>query len=491
MASSALTAFVTPSHLDAFSTSGYKRSFNSIGAVAANEFKRASTLPAPSVRNDRGTNVTMPVARSCSQPVFPGEVAFTRTGKGFPSFGNGTSFLPTITLDQINDELSMAPLTLTSRIPENLLKRDQSSTTIFTKRRKRMQPLKFSSFEVDHLTDDLNHPLHAYALDGVVCSASDSREGGALKHYGGKIVHQNGDYAEPMGCNVAVFGQSPLCAATLKKQAVRMGCAIYVVLIASRQDRTSAVWTFRYELLTSAELDLDPSLRRFKVNKMRNLAALRVPVKMWQLGAVTDTNSGYQGLPLHFTISVKMKPFNGSVFRKIKLLDDTEILIKVPPDKYGPEELIFPRTKEQLRIDKQLYMNNAARHKREIVGYRRRPAAFGGFATAAAPTQAEFDALKTAFSAQRQLQQELRDALFKLIIKLNAAKVKVDQDVKDIQTEVAEAAADIIALGEDTEEVKTSVAELKEDTTATKEELKEKLERVENAVKEIESSIYQ
>ena len=375
-----------------------------------------------------------------------------------------------------------------------------------------MQPLRFSAFEVDRLTDDLNHPLHAYALDGVVCSASDSREGGALKHHAGntssgltkttsnaskteharvngRIYSSNGDYAEPMGCNVAVFGQSPLFAASLKKQAVRMGCAIYVVLIASRKDRVSRVWTFRYELLTSAELDLDPALHRFKVDKISNMNALRVPVKMWQLGAVTDTNSGNQGLPLQFTISVKMKPFNGSAFETIKLMDDTDILIKVPPIRFGPQDIIFPPPIEEYRRKKQLYMNNAARHKRETVGYRRRPATFGGFATAAAPSQAEFDALKAAFDAQKQLQQQLRIALDQMRQELNAAKAEVAQagtDVDGVKARVANAEAGITALELDTSIVKESVDDLKRDTTSTSNELKEKLERVEAAVRDVE-----
>ena len=494
---------LTPSgHVDGL-TSGYKRSFNSIGEVAVGEFKRPASLPASALRNDRGTNATLPVARCCSIPLYPGEVAFVRTGKGLRSLGEGTNFLPIVSLSQINEMLldnPVTPMQGTRENASNLLER-KDSKHIFGMSKSKAVPLKYDEFDPTKMTDDLAHPLHAYALDGVVCSASDARDGQVESR---RYTQRE----EAAGCNVAVGGQSPLVAASMKGQAVRMTSRVYVVLVANRvvsgtarprrttphtpfftgasasaamnqslfstaaaaapygtseSSKFGREWVFQYELVTSAELDLDPAIRKFKVERISNNTSNRVPVKMWQLGIVTDLNSGHQSLPTQFTLNVNVRPFNGVATQKINTVDGKQSWVKLPPSRSGPQVVFFPPSKAEQRKQKANYMLPANAYLRRMRGHRtcfdRGMAKQCGFAAAVTgPSTAEFEAFKAAMrAAQADFKKEM-------IARLTAAQVRL------VAAEAAAKAAEEAAK------------KLKETTSTDSLDVKQKIDEVSRRV---------
>lgn len=440
-----VTTLTAVGHVDGL-TSGYKRSFNAIGPVASGELKRPASLPASALRNDRGTNATLPIARCTSIPVFPGEVAFVRTGKGLTKLGDGSTFLPIVTLSQINEMLLDNPVAMVGNPRSlNLLTPKKSKRVWHINNKGKTVPLEYSEFDPTKMTDDLSHPLHAYALDGVVCSASDARGGQGDRH--GYNTRE-----EAAGCNVAVGGRSPLVAVSMKGQAVRMTARVFVVLVANRVTRGAArprrdtphtpfftgatmdqsslfstavrnkskkaaaaakartqEWVFQYELVTSAELDIEWKFRKFKVEEISNNDAIRVPVKMWQLGSVTDLNSGHQGLPTQFTIAVNVRPFHGVETRTLTTVDGQKILVKLPPGLTGPQLVFFPPERDEQRILKSNYSHSVNKHFMHKRGHRtcfdRGMAKSCGFPTSAAtgagPSAEEFEEFQKVMRQQQ------------------------------------------------------------------------------------------
>ena len=497
------TSFTSPGHVDAL-TSGYKRSFNSIGPVAVGEFKRPASMPASALRNDRGTNATLSVARCCSIPLYPGEVAFVRTGKGLRSLGEGTNFIPIVSLSQINEMLLDNPVTPMSgarSVAANLLTTKVSKSVFGRVNSNPAAPLQYAEFDPVKMTDDLSHPLHAYALDGVVCSANDSRGGQGDRR--GYTTRE-----EAAGCNVAVGGQSPLVAVSMKGQAARMTSRVYVVLVANRvvsgaarprratphspfltgasasamnqsffstdasttppygtsaSSMIGTEWVFQYELVTSAELDIDPAFRKFKVESISTRTSNRVPVKMWQLGVVTDLNSGHQSLPTQFTVSVNVRPFHGVQTRAHESVDGNMLWVKLPPSRGGPRIVFFPPTKAELRNQKANYMLPANDYFRRMRGHRtcfnRGMPKNCGFTTAVTgPSAADFklfeDRMKSMQDAfQNKMNAQLKDAKIRLKAAEAAAKAAaeaakqltnptntlgVDEKIKAVRKRVAE-----------------------------------------------------
>ena len=470
------TSFTSPGHVDAL-TSGYKRSFNSIGPVAVGEFKRPASMPASALRNDRGTNATLSVARCCSIPLYPGEVAFVRTGKGLRSLGEGTNFIPIVSLSQINEMLLDNPVTPMSgarSVAANLLTTKVSKSVFGRVNSNPAAPLQYAEFDPVKMTDDLSHPLHAYALDGVVCSANDSRGGQGDRR--GYTTRE-----EAAGCNVAVGGQSPLVAVSMKGQAARMTSRVYVVLVANRvvsgaarprratphspfltgasasamnqsffstdasttppygtsaSSMIGTEWVFQYELVTSAELDIDPAFRKFKVESISTRTSNRVPVKMWQLGVVTDLNSGHQSLPTQFTVSVNVRPFHGVQTRAHESVDGNMLWVKLPPSRGGPRIVFFPPTKAELRNQKANYMLPANDYFRRMRGHRtcfnRGMPKNCGFTTAVTgPSAADFklfeDRMKSMQDAfQNKMNAQLKDAKIRLKAAEAAAKAAAE-----------------------------------------------------------------
>ena len=532
-----VTALTSNGHVDAL-TSGYKRSFNSIGPVAVGEFKRPASMPASALRNDRGTNATLSVARCCSIPLYPGEVAFVRTGQGSRSLGEGTNFIPIVSLSQINEMLLDNPVTPMSgagNVPSNLLTTKVSKSVFATNW---AVPLQYAEFDPVKMTDDLSHPLHAYALDGVVCSASDSRGGQGDRR--GYTTRE-----EAAGCNVAVGGQSPLVAVSMKGQAARMTSRVYVVLVANRvvsgaarprratphspfitgasamnqsffstdaattppygtsaSSMIGTEWVFQYELVTSAELDIDPAFRKFKVQNISTATSNRVPVKMWQLGVVTDLNSGNQSLPTQFTVSVNVRPFHGVETRRIKSVDGKILWVKLPPSTGGPRIVFFPPTKAELREQKSMYMLPASAYFRRMRGHRtcfdRGMAKNCGFTTAVTgPSASEFklfeDKMKRMQDAfQNKMNAQLKDAKIRLKAAEDAAKaaadaakqltnttntLEVDKKIKEVSERVAKHDAII-------EEVKASVENVRQASRNDFGGLREDVRKVNTVAKE-------
>ena len=497
-----VTTLTAVGHVDGL-TSGYKRSFNAIGPVASGELKRPASLPASALRNDRGTNATLPIARCTSIPVFPGEVAFVRTGKGLTKLGDGSTFLPIVTLSQINEMLLDNPVAMVGNPRSlNLLTPKKSKRVWHRNNKGKTVPLEYSEFDPTKMTDDLSHPLHAYALDGVVCSASDARGGQGDRH--GYNTRE-----EAAGCNVAVGGRSPLVAVSMKGQAVRMTARVFVVLVANRVTRGAArprrdtphtpfftgatmdqsslfstavknkskkaaaaakartqEWVFQYELVTSAELDIEWKFRKFKVEEISNNDAIRVPVKMWQLGSVTDLNSGHQGLPTQFTITVNVRPFHGVETRKLTTVDGQKIWVKLPPGRTGPQSVFFPPERDEQRILKSNYFHSVNKHFMHKRGHRtcfdRGMAKSCGFptsaATSAGPSAEEFAEF------QKAMQQQQAAFITKTLGQLAEAErqLAAAQASAEAANEAAQALRNSITKGDTLEQVNKRIKTVEE-----------------------------
>jgi hypothetical protein len=440
----------------------------------------------------------------------------------------------------------VTPMQGTREDASNLLTR-KDSKHIFGIKKSNAVPLSYDEFDPAKMTDDLSHPLHAYALDGVVCSASDAR--------GGQDDHRGYTTQEKAaGCNVAVGGQSPLVAVSMKGQAARMTSRVYVVLVANRvvsgtprprrttpqtpfftgasasaaamnqslfstdaappygtsdSSRFGREWVFQYELVTSSELDIDPAVRKFKVERISNNTSNRVVVKMWQLGVVTDLNSGHQSLPTQFTLNVNVRPFLGVTTQKINTVDGKQSWVKLPPSRSGPQVVFFPPSKTEQRKQKANYMLPANAYFRRMKGHRtcfdRGMAKQCGFAAAVTgPSAAEFDAFKAAMrAAQADFKKDMIARLTAAQVRLVAAEAVAkaakeaaedlrktnSTDALDVNRKI-EAVSNRVAEHNDLiNEVKANVAQAREEAKDTVEVVKSNAANVDKAMEATRNAI--
>lgn len=363
-----ITAVSLAPHIEQFDRSGYKRVFSGltggvggdplVGAKLARPdgpISASAPFRATSARNDRGTNATIPVARTCSTKLQVGQVAFVYRSAGpvgsdgkehclVPSKGLG-GLVHVISLEQLNDTLSLpenAVTTPSADAKELFVKKGRARSIYLIKDAKTVtpSPISFATFNASIV--DYSHPINQYALDGIVCSEADGDE------------HENDGYhtARPLEtkpvCNVGVQGPVPLNtlhipsineasyaavsgpgesqrrpAAHVFVEPARVLSEVYVVLVATRIAPTSTTWTLQYNIVSSSNTDLDvkaapKDMRVFRRGlheaRMEYLSdALRLVLTVHKLGKVTDCKFGPASAH-QFVVCVKTSKYERTVY---------------------------------------------------------------------------------------------------------------------------------------------------------------------------------
>lgn len=345
---STITAVSLAPHVEQFDSSGYKRTFSGLtGGVGADPFVGAklarpdgpigasAPFRATSARNDRGTNATIPVARTCSTKLQVGQVAFVYRSAGpVGSDGKEHCLVPSKGLDGLDHIVSLEQLNDMLALPENAVttpSADASGLFVETAAARSVYRIKdaktvtrigikFATFNASIV--DYSHPVNQYALDGIVCSEADGDE------------HDNDGYhntarsreSKPV-CNVGVQGPVPLNTLHIPSiheasyaavrgpeesrrrpaehvfvEPARVLSVVYVVLVASRKSPTATTWTLQYNIVSSSNTDLDKTavpkdVRLFRRGLYEGLTnglptATRLVLSVHKLGKITDCKFG-------------------------------------------------------------------------------------------------------------------------------------------------------------------------------------------------------
>ena len=283
--------------------------------LPTSEVKAAAPFQATSQRPTRGTNITVPVGRSCFSRLTTGQVAFVQTFDGpnhkIPT-SSGGGMLPILSMEELNDLLAQPSNHFPAATAVDLFV-ETESRSVFERTpdgdRIKWRRLKSKQFQKKTIVVDYGHPIRQFQLDGVVCSRVDGPE---EAQSGSRLVP---DYE----CNVAVMGPSVLNlldngpiprslphasplpkreAAHVYLEPVRVICKVFVVLVAIK--KPNDMYMLTYELVSSANLDLVSSNgKRFRTNLCIDPAAMtvgeRIVLEAHELGSVVDSRFGARG----------------------------------------------------------------------------------------------------------------------------------------------------------------------------------------------------
>jgi hypothetical protein len=325
---------------------GFKRPLNSPGDASAAKALRTPTGALPggapfNARTDRGTNTTVPVARSAITEIVAGEVAFVDRSDGVGSGVLGPlAMAPIVTLEQLNEELAKPDHLLENNVvagqdtPAGLVEVDQSavpSVDPAARTQWRFEKVKvFAPFYNKPTTNvPEQHPIRKYALDGVVSTTTETDcinlnmrpqftcnvavKGPSVFNVrtpryarcpsGAPIQHQMSVGADPIRAHRTHYFVKP----------VRMRTMLYVVLVADRVDvaaqgtsgtssyvAASVKWRLRYEVVSQSQLDTDVETFRATLQDKTKKQCLAV----FTLGTVTDTRFGPGDGQLMVNVSV-------------------------------------------------------------------------------------------------------------------------------------------------------------------------------------------
>jgi len=199
-----LTTLTTASHIEALGPGGangaaaYKRPLSSSSApslpakrlaLPTSELQQqqqqqskssSSRFPATPARPDQRVNVRVPVARACYSRLLPGQVAFVNRhfGRGHVGAATGPGGLTHVaSLEELNDMLAIEEnhIVLGAGSSANGLFRKMDARdlhrTSVNKAGKRVRTrLSFNGFDALAVVPNAQHPLHQFALDGLVAT---------------------------------------------------------------------------------------------------------------------------------------------------------------------------------------------------------------------------------------------------------------------------------------------------------------------------------
>jgi len=346
-----MSAVSLAAHVELFGSSGYKRDFSRITDVFAPSTSGVTPLRIPGVsiggidrisatsaRPDQRVNVRVPVARACGAPLYPGQVAFVSRGAGSVRASldvpeNAPAFVGThvMSLEHLNELLAQpvhhVSLNGTSSLPffKSTTAKSLFSVNATTGDLKRQQARVFDA-DAFFRPPGRNkvHPVRQYALDGVVCTPSD--EGGihsspmcnvAVKGPAPVLTHRTtNDKMRPVA--VAPYPQERVIPSNYFLKPVDVMAHVYVVLVAARvgDATTSKEWMFRYELVTSSNVQTDHAFKRF-TSSIGFKRAAKVVLRVTQLGRVVDTNFGDPKAP-SIVVSVNIRPYEATIRESVE-----------------------------------------------------------------------------------------------------------------------------------------------------------------------------
>jgi hypothetical protein len=179
---------------------------------------------------------------------------------------------------------------------------------------------------------DAQHPLHQFALDGLVATHVEDVD---------ELNTSSTSYAQHV-CTVAVKGHAPMRLSQvpgdvfrgvyesngLSKRAsknvflepVRILAKVYVVLVAVQVDATAKRWMLQYETVSSSNLNVDPRFATghplFRANMNTNIGAntakgQKIVLRVMELGTIVDTRFGPSEQP-QLIVCVHVTPFEAT-----------------------------------------------------------------------------------------------------------------------------------------------------------------------------------
>jgi hypothetical protein len=332
-----------PSHVAAFSASGYKRLFSSLSSIAVDEPTAAPALRVPAVQPPAEpfqtqpfsqTNARVPMARACLPQLRAGSVAFVSRGMG-PKAKGAMEVCPTapnihvIGMEELNGMLAQphnfvevngndvmsafyVSATAASVFKPTLKNAKISNTLTSAKIMRRVRNI---------VKDKYTHPLVQYTLDGIVATRPEADSG--------ILVAEGAGGSSGAVCNVAVAGPAALKVKLVKQDPLKMmraatSCVepdqettpdnyyvkplhmtavMYVVLVAQKvaKDGAKSKWMFQYNLVSSTHLSDTNRLAKTRfldeiatevggVNGVNSPNVAKLILRVDRLGVVTDSN---------------------------------------------------------------------------------------------------------------------------------------------------------------------------------------------------------
>ena len=351
------------SHIEAFGAGGangaalYKRPLSSSSAPSLpakrlalptselQQLKSSSGIPATTARPDQRVNVRVPVARACYSRLLPGQVAFVNRhfGRGHVGAATGPGGLTHVaSLEELNDMLAIEDnhVVLGAGSSANDLFRKMDARdlhrTSVNKAGKRVRTrLSFNGFDALAVVPSAQHPLHQFALDGLVATrveevdddqqrdtySSASAQQACIVAVQGhapmRLAHVPGEVGTGV-MDAHQRGQTPPSHAFL--QPVRILAKVYVVLVAVLVDDAEQRYRLQYETVSSSNLDVDPrytsGLHTLFRTTMRTpngsrgpiLKGDRIVLRATELGSVVDTHFGPRDQP-QLVVCVRVVPY--------------------------------------------------------------------------------------------------------------------------------------------------------------------------------------
>ena len=330
------------SHVESFDGGRYKRPLSSniqpsIPAkrlsVPTGNNQKQPPFPGTTARPDQRVNVRVPVTRACFSRLVPGQVAFVNRhfGKNHVGAATGPGGVSHIaSLEELNDMLSR---------PENHVNKAARLLFRGVGARSMYRPvdgggfkkLTFQAFdsraEKGAPVPDAMHPIHQFALDGLVATRVEDVDD----------IDMSGSAFSQQLCTVGVKGHCPMLisavpgdvhrgvreslsgsiaqASTTYLKPARILSKVYVVLVAVQVDDSPRRWKLQYETVSSSNIDVDPRFshgqKLFRTDLGKPGAPFkgrRIVLRVMELGTVVDTKFGPAERP-QLVVCVHVTPF--------------------------------------------------------------------------------------------------------------------------------------------------------------------------------------
>jgi len=397
-----------PSHVAAFSSSGYKRSFSSVNSAAIDEptvppALRVPDVPAPNVPFQTQpfcqTNARVPMARACLPQLRAGSVAFVSRGVGPKSGkdGKGPEVCSTapgihaIGMEELNELLAQPHnFVYDDGDPGNKFYERSAAVGLFKPKVKDgkvsytgIVGAKVMRAAYDVVKGKFTHPLVQYALDGVVATRPEVDS--IIS-----ISESAGNYPGAV-CNVAVHGpaalkvklavQDPLKSVRAATSSVApdvevtpenyyvrplgIAAVLYVVLVAKRVEGQPGKWMFQYDLASSTHLSDVNRLARTRF--LDDVAAdpadtskKKLILRVEKLGVVTDSNFVSDQKEAIVSIGIRRVEATRRAKEPINIAGNTtDVPYTEPLDVFKT----FQQYEEPLRIQERVLMRGAQVHR--------------------------------------------------------------------------------------------------------------------------------
>lgn len=318
--------------------------------------QKAPPFPATTARPDQRVNVRVPVTRACFSRLIPGQVAFVSRhfNKNYIGAATGPGGVAHIlSLEELNAKLAL-PDNLVVSTGTNLFKK-KTANSMFKPNNdgKTLVKLDFDAFNIHGTVPDTQHPIHQFALDGLVATRVEDVDD----------IHVSGSTTSQQLCTVAVKGHAPMRiseipgdihfgvresssgstaqSSTTYLRPARVLAKVFVVLVAVRVEDVNKTkrkkWRLQYETVSSSNLDVDPQfssghkLFRTKMSESKETGSIgfRLVLRVFELGTIVDTKFGPAEQP-QLVVCVHVTPFEATEVTREQKADGKYVIFRKP-----------------------------------------------------------------------------------------------------------------------------------------------------------------